>query len=235
MRKIQCETCPMRGQGVICDLPMDQLDEFRAAGSTSLYKPRQVVFSEGSPPVGLYLVCHGAVKLYHSDRFGREHILEVAGPGAVLGELSLDDAPPLSVSAETIMESQLCFLGRERLVAFLQKHPMTGVQLIAALSNELAAARRKVRDLALKGAESRLAGLLVQLARATSDSSSGKPLQLGYSRRELAEMIGVSTETAIRLLGKLKQKKTISVDRREVTITDLEKLMKLAHYDEIDS
>jgi CRP-like cAMP-binding protein len=235
MRKIQCETCPIRGQGVICDLPLDQLDEFRAAGSTSLYKPRQVVFSEGSPPFGLYLVCHGAVKLYHSDRFGREHILEVAGPGAVLGELSLDDAPPLSVSAETLMESQLCFLGRERLVTFLQKHPMTGVHLIAALSNELAAARRKVRDLALKGAESRLAGLLVQLARAASESSSGKPLQLGYSRRELAEMIGVSTETAIRLLGKLKQKKTISVDRREVTITDLDKLTKLAQYDEIES
>ncbi len=233
MRKVQCETCPVRGPGVICDLPVDQLKEFRVAGSTALYKPRQVVFSEGSPPIGLYLVCHGAVKLYHSDRFGREHILEVAGPGAVLGELSLDDAPMLSVSAETVMESQLCFLGRERLVSFLQKHPMTGVQLIAALSTELAAARRKVRDLALKGAESRLAGLLVQLARGSEDNS-GKPLQLGYSRRELAEMIGVSTETVIRLLGKLKQKKTISIDRREVTITDIEKLNKLAHHDEID-
>ncbi len=233
MRKIQCETCPTRGPGVVCDLPVDQLREFRAAGSTALYKPRQVVFSEGSPPTGLYLVCHGAVKLYHSDRFGREHILEVAGPGAVLGELSLDDDPMLSVSAETVMESQLCFLGRERLVSFLQKHPMTGVQLIAALSTELAAARRKVRDLALKGAESRLAGLLVQLARG-GDDNSGKPLQLGYSRRELAEMIGVSTETVIRLLGKLKQKKAISVDRRELTIRDIEKLNKLAHHDEID-
>lgn len=229
----------MRGQGVICDLPLDALGDFRAAGSTSIYKPRQVVFSEGSPPTGLYLVCHGAVKLYHSDRFGREHILEVASPGAVLGELSLEDSPRLSVSAETLMEAQLCFLPRDRLVAFVQKHPMTGVRLIAALSGELAAARRKVRDLALKGAESRLAGLLVRLARASSEIASeeqpGKHLQLRYTRRELAEMIGVSTETAIRLLGKLKLKRAITVDRRDVTITDFDKLTKLAHYDDTEA
>lgn len=235
MRKIQCETCPVRGHTVICDVPLDTLGDFRAAGSTAVYKPRQVVFNEGSPSTGLYLVCHGAVKLYHSDRFGREHILEVAGPGAVLGELGLDDTLPLSVSAESITEAQLCFLPRERLVSFLEKHPRTGVRLIAALSNELASARRKVRDLALKGAESRLAGLLVQLARANGDLAPGQPLQMRYTRRELAEMIGVSTETAIRLLGKLKQRRAIRVDRREVTITDFEKLTKLAQYDELEA
>lgn len=235
MRKIRCESCPIRSHGVVCDLPMDALADFQLVGSTAIYRPRQVVFAEGACPSGLHLVCHGAVKLYHSDRFGREHILEVAGPGAVLGELSLDDASHLSVSAEALTEAQLCFLPRERLVPFLEKHPETAVRLIAALSAELAAARRKVRDLALKGAESRLAGLLVQLARANGDKPPGRQhVQLGYTRRELAEMIGVSTETAIRLLGKLKHKGAIAVDRREVTISDLDKLIKLANYDEID-
>jgi len=225
----------MRSIGMICDLPAEALPEFQAAGSSAIYRAHQVVFSEGNPAAGLYLVCHGAVKLYHSDRFSREHILEVAGPGAVLGELSLDDEPKLSVSAETLTEAQLSFLPRERLVKFLQKQPMMGVRLIAALSSELAGARRKVRDLALKGAESRLAGLLVQLARASGDATSGHQLQLRYTRRELAEMIGVSTETAIRLLGKLKQRRTITVDRRDITITDFDKLNKLAHYDELEA
>lgn len=225
----------MRGQGVICELPPDALADFQRAGVVAVYKPRQVVFSEGTPAMGLYVVCQGAVKLYHSDRFGREHILEVAGPGALLGELALDDGQTISVSAETLTESQLCFLARERLVTFLQKHPAMGIRVVAALSNELAAARRKVRDLALKGAESRLAGLLVQLARANGDAVSGQRLQLRYTRREIAEMIGVSTETAIRLLGKLKTRRAITVDHRDVTISDLEKLTKLAHYDDMEA
>jgi CRP-like cAMP-binding protein len=213
-------------------LPPKELEEFRAAGMTALYKPRQVVFSEGNPATGLYLICHGSVKLYHSDRFGREHILEVAQPGAVLGELPMDSAQALSVSAESITDSQLCFLPRERLTQFLQRYPETGVRLIGALSSELAAARRKVRDLALKGAESRLADLLLQLAHTNGGVASGYRLRLGYTRRELADMIGVSTETAIRLLAKLKKKRIVRIERRDVVIADVDRLTQVANYDE---
>jgi len=232
MRKIQCDVCPTRGQGSICDLPLSELEDFRAASVVALYKPRQVVFSEGNPATGLYLICHGSVKLYHSDRFGREHILEVANPGAVLGELSTDCSQALSVSAESVTDSQLCFLSRDRLTQFLQQYPDTGVRLIGALSNELAAARRKVRDLALKGAESRLADLLLQLARANGGAASGQRLHLGYTRRELADMIGVSTETAIRLLAKLRQKRIVRIERRDIVLADVARLTQVANYDE---
>jgi CRP-like cAMP-binding protein len=235
MRRIPCEACTVRGSGAICDLPPDLLGDFRAAGTTSIYKPRQVIFHEGGPANGIYLVCHGAVKLYYSDRFGRDHILEVAGPGSVLGELPLDEDHMLSVSAEILTESQICFLPRDRLVDFVLKHPATAVRLIAAISIELASARRKVRDLALKGAESRLAGWLLQLAHASGDLTSGQRLHLRYTRRELAEMIGVATETAIRLLGKLKRRHAIDVERRDIVITDLDKLAKVANYDEAEA
>jgi len=210
------------------------LEEFRSIAQVATYKPRQVVFTEGSPTAGLYLVCHGMVKLYQSDRFGRDHIVEVAGPGAVLGEFCNEgDAFGISVSAETLVESQLCFLPRERLIRFMEKHPLTAIRLVAALSAQLASARRKVRELALKGAESRLASLLLRFARASGDLSPGRRLQLGYKRSELAEMIGVSTETAIRLLGKLKDRGAIDTVRRDIVITDVEKLQKVANHDEV--
>ena len=230
MRKIQCETCPVRAQGVICDLPLDALDDFRAASSAAVYRPHQVVFSEGNPATGLFLVCHGSVKLYHADRFGREHILEIAGPGAVLGELSLDEGLTLSVSAESLTDAQLSYLPRDRLQKFLEKYPGAGMRLIAALSSELAVARRKARDLALKGAESRLATLLLDLARTSPD---GARVHIRYTRRELGEMIGVSTETVIRLLTKLRQKQVIRMDRRELVIADLERLKQVATHDDI--
>src|SRR5262249_20218448 len=157
-----------------------------------------------TPSAALFLVCHGLVKLYHSDRFGRDHILEIAGPGALLGELSLDDGDAMSVSAEALTDAQVSSFSRERLAAFMQRHPESGLRFLPALSRELAVARRKARDLALKGAESRLAGLLLHLAGAGGEIGAGQAIGLRYSRRELAEMIGVSTETAIRLLAALK-------------------------------
>jgi len=233
MRAIPCEACPARSGNLVCDLPAGVLGDFRGAGVTMLYRPRQVLFGEGTPASALYLVCRGAVKLYHSDRFGRDHILEVAGPGALLGELSLEDADAMSISAEAVTEAQVSCLSRDRLAAFMQRHPETGLRFLAALSRELAVARRKVRELALKGAESRLAGLLLQLARGEGEIASGRRLHLRYTRRELAEMVGVSTETAIRLLAALKRKGAIGADKRDVVITDVARLRRIAQHDEI--
>jgi CRP-like cAMP-binding protein len=236
MRRIECEHCSIRTtKDVIRDLPASQLDSFRACGTSALYKQRQVIFHEGTPAAGLYILCHGAVKLYQSDRFGHDHILDIAAPGDVLGELPLDPNDCYSVSAEAIAESQLCYLPRERLVAFIQQHPMTGVRLIEAFSKAVTTARKRVRALALKRAENRLAELLIKLADATGESGANGTtrLKLNYSRRELAEMIGVSPETVIRLLGRLKQKRAINTRHRELVITDSEKLARLANHDSL--
>lgn len=233
MRRIQCESCQTRAEGAVCDLPPDALNDFRETGVTGVYKARQVVFSEGSPNVGLYLVCSGLLKLYQSDRFGRDHILEVAVPGSLLGEIPDGDEQVSSVSAEALMESQLCFLARDRMATLVQRYPVTGVRIIGALSREVAAARRKVRDLALKPAEGRLASLLLQLGRnATGEPSAGNRVPFAYTRRQLAEMVGVSTETAIRLLSTMKRKRIIEIERRSIVISDPEKLMKVANHDE---
>jgi len=232
MRRIACENCPIRDTSCIADLPAKKLDEFRGMSSMVIYKPRQVIFHEDTPAGGLYVLCHGAVKLYQSDRFGRDHILGVAAPGEVLGELPLDPQEPYSASAEALTASQLCYLPRERLGPFIQMHPMTGIRLIAALSKALGVARRKARDLALKRAETRLAELLVELvenAGETTDDGRTR-IKLEYSRREIAEMIGVSTETAIRLLGQLQRRKVIATHRRQLIIADVERLARLANH-----
>ncbi len=111
---------------------------------------------------------------------------------------------------------------------------MVGIRLIVALSAALGVARKKVRALALKSGEGRLAELLIQLAEATHASGPRRTrLALRYSRRDLAQMIGVSTETVIRLLARLKQKQAISTSRRELIIADAEQLQRIANQDTV--
>lgn len=204
------------------------MEEFRNAGSIIAYKPRQVILREGSPIAGLYQVCAGEVKLHQSDHSGRDHIVAIKGPGAVLGELPRDRGQTYSVSAEALIDTRVRFVPREPLERFLQRHPGVALRLIAALSDELAATRNKVRDLALKGAECRLAGLLREFADAAGCLSNRRPFALAYSRRDLAEMLGVSTETAIRLLAQLQRAGVVAARRRELIITDAEKLLRVA-------
>lgn len=229
MRRMHCDTCPVRGHGVVCDLPLETLADLRAAGSTTVYRPRQVIFAEGQPAPGLYVVCSGAVKLYHVDRFGREHVLDVVPPGSVIGEIALDESQPVSVSAEAMSESQLSFLPGRNVPRFLERHPEAGMRMLVALSQALARAQQRVRELALKGAEGRLATLLLQLAGGEEGGAPARPARLRYKRRELADMIGVSTETAIRLLTKLKTMGVLAGEGREIVVHDLERLRRIAN------
>ena len=217
----------------IADLPIDDLADFEACRVPGLYRARQVIFHQGTPANGLYVLCHGTVKLFQADRFGREFIIDVATPGTVLGELGLDDSETYSASAEALTESQLSFLPREHLVRLIERHPNTAVRLVATLSKALARVRCTAGELALKRADARLAHLLLRFADdARRDGTAGNGpirIRLAYSRRELAEMIGISTETAIRLLGKLKRQRMIATDGGEIVFTDFERLTRLAH------
>ncbi len=228
MRLTSCEDCAQHRACIVSDLPPGAIEQFRNAGASVAYKPRQVIIQEGSPIAGLHQVCSGQVKLYQSDPSGRDHILAIKGPGALLGELPRNHRQTYSISAETLTDTRVRFVPREPLERFLQRHPGTALRLIAALSDELAATRRKVRDLALKGAEGRLACLLRDLAEAAGCLDNARPFVLAYSRRDLAEMIGVSTETAIRLLGRLQRAGIIASRRRELLIHDGEKLRRVA-------
>jgi CRP-like cAMP-binding protein len=236
MRRITCQQCTVRNPTCIADLPAEDLGEFQNCGFTGLYKPRQVVFHEGTPAIGLYVLCYGTVKLYQSDRFGRDYIVDIAVPGTVIGELGVNNLDVYSASAEALTESQLSFLPREPLVEYIERHPLTGVRLIASLSKSLAAARRRAGELALKRADARLADLLLRLAHdlprgdAPSNGNGPPRIRLTYSRRQLAEMIGVSTETAIRLIGKLKRNRMITTTEGEIVIADVERLTRLAHH-----
>lgn len=235
MRKMDCDHCSIRDQSIVRDLVNEELMAFGGCGVRAIYKRRQVIFHEGTPANGLYILCQGAVKLYQSDRFGHDHILHIAVPGDVMGEMPQDIDETYSVSAEALTDSQLCYLPRERLVQFIHKHPIVGIRLVEAFSKSLASARKKVRALALKRAENRLAELLMQLAQVAGEPMKNgfTRMRLDYSRRELAEMIGVSTETAIRLLARLKQKRAIATQHRELIITDAEKLSRLANHDSV--
>lgn len=235
MRRMACQQCTVRDRTCIADLAADALPEFQACCVTGLYRPRQIVFHEGTAANGLYVLCQGTVKLYRSDRFGREFIVDVATPGAMLGELGASDADVYSTSAEALTEAQVSFLPRDRLVAFLERHPKTGVRLVASLSQALAHTRRKAGELALKRADARMADLLLRLADGveTSPDAGTVHVPLPYSRRDLAEMIGVSTETAIRLLGKLKRNRMIAIEDDGIQIVDLARLTRLAHQSDL--
>ena len=80
-----CVTCDFRPDRSFCDMPAESLKAFDEIKSLALYRRNTVLFAEGRPVRGVYILCDGRAKLSICSDTGRRLTLRVAGPGEVLG------------------------------------------------------------------------------------------------------------------------------------------------------
>ncbi len=189
-----------------------------------------MVFQEGMPAFGLYVLCRGKVKLAKRTRAGHSQILKLLGPGEILGEKTMFDQETYTCYAKALEPSLLMFIAREEFLHFLRRHPDVALRLIEKLSREFKVFGDKLVEISSRSAKERVARSLVELAQAFGEeTSAGWDIGVELSRAELAEMAGVSTETAIRVLSDLKEKGGVALPGRRIVIVNRDELRALAH------
>ncbi len=214
-----CGTCHVRDSSVLCSGETAAPAEFAQMHYQHRYLARQTLYHEGTPSLGLFLVCRGRIKVSRADRNGREQILRLVDQGGVLGEEALLDGSRYVGSARALEESQVAFVGREDLLRFLRTHEGMAVSLLLHLCRVLVSTQANLTRLALTDARSRMAGLLLDLGRQYGrPTPEGTELSLSISRGELAAMVGVAPETAMRLLSEFREAGIVRTDRRQVIL-----------------
>jgi CRP/FNR family transcriptional regulator, polysaccharide utilization system transcription regulator len=227
-----CDKCDARHRGVFCAIEGATLSEFSRHKTTNTYKKGQIVFYEGNQPFGLYCVFEGRIKLYKSGIDGRQQIVRIAGPGDIMGYRSLFAEEPYQATAETIEEATICCIDKNAFFPVLKKNPMLAMEIIKKLSVELRSAENLATSIAQKSVRERMAELLLILKQTYGKKTKkGYLIDLQLSREEMAEMVGITQETAIRLLSEFKKDGMIAVQERNITILNAEALVETAHLD----
>lgn len=224
-----CAECQSRSFGVLCKLEGPALQRLNSHKTANRYQKGQIIFYEGNQAFGLYGVYSGRVKLYKTGFDGRRQIVRISGPGDILGYRSLFAEEPYHATAEALEESTICCVDRTAFFAVIGNNPQFAFDLLRKLSVELRGAEALATSIAQRPVRQRMAELLVMLQQ-----TYGKPVKKGVqihlelSREEMAEMIGVTQETAIRLLSEFKKGGWISVQERSITILDPQYLLEAA-------
>ena len=172
----------------------------------------KVLFSAGDPGDGLYAVLDGSLKVVLISGDGVEQLLDVLGPGSVVGELALFDGRPRSATVMALKDSTLAFMER---VAFdrlagetpeIYRHMLRIVGRRLRHANDVLAARS---FLPLPG---RVAQALLQLA-----DSFGRPVDADrtlihykVSQAEIASMAGGARENVSRILNEFRRSGVVS-------------------------
>lgn len=228
-----CQTCQSRGKSVFCDLSETHLKELDQAKTTNRYQPNQIIFYEGNRPLGIYCIASGRVKIYKTDSEGHQQIVRLAGPGDVIGYRSILADASYHATAETLEEAEICFVDKNTFLDVLKTHPTTAFHVIALLAQDLGEAERQLINVTHKNIRERLAELfLIFLKKYGEKTTQGTKLKISLTREELAELIGTTQESVIRLMSEFKQDGLIAVEGREITLLDIKKLTQTANLPE---
>jgi CRP/FNR family transcriptional regulator len=193
-----------------------------------LYEKGQAVFYEGNSCEGVYLLCSGSVKLAQSSRNGDQYILGIILPGDLIEKSAVFCNGRHTASAEALERSEVSLFHPEDFLELLKSKTHLSMALISVLTKEVELGRERTRRLLFESAKKRLACILIELSHHYgARQAEGLAINLGLKRYELAEMVGVTQETTIRLLTKMKNEKLIRLNGKQIIVLDEEGLKQV--------
>lgn len=190
--------------------------------SAKRYSRGALLFSEGDPCQGLFIVASGKVRIFKMSPAGREQILALEGAGSTIAELPVFDGGSYPASALAAEDAEILFISRKDFQAFCLEHPAMALKVIAVVGGRLRRLVGIIEELSFTTVRQRLIALLVRLAQEKGQAGKqGIRIELGASHQELAAELGTVRELVSRNLGRLQAEGLIDVEGREIVVKDL--------------
>jgi len=197
-----CHNCRVRDGGYFCDFSTGTLRSFEDVRYTTAYPEGAVLFVEGQPPRGIFMLCKGRVKLSITSSEGKTLILRIVTPGEILGLHGTLSGEPFQATAETLEPVQVNFVKREDFLRFLREHSEASIRAAEQLSTSYHAACEQIRSLGLsQSAPAKLARFLLDWSAQGQETKQGIKVKLTLTHEEIGQIIGSSRETVTRTLA----------------------------------
>jgi CRP/FNR family transcriptional regulator len=209
---------------LFADLTEAELTFLAQRAAFRRYAPGELIFSEGEPCPGLFVIEAGAVKIFKTSSGGREQVLAIDGPGQSIAEVPVFDGGPYPASAQAVQDSVLVFVSKQDFQSLCVSYPKVALKMLRVVGRRLRSLVAIIEELSFTTVRSRLASLLLRLARTGKKTSAGIEITLPVSNQELAAQIGTVRELVSRNLSRLQAAGLIRLEGRKVLIPNLETL-----------
>ena len=201
---LNCNACPVRHRAACSVLTVDERDSLARAGRHRKLKRGEVLFAAGDESVACATLIEGALKVTSIDEQGTERILSLVHPAGFIGELF---APFAHFDVVALTDSELCVFPKSEMGRAVDAHPKLAQALLRRSQEDLLQSRELLALSGRRSASAKVAGFLMALAEAASDSSchAAREFELPLTRGEIAGMLGLTIETVSRALTKFER------------------------------
>ncbi len=203
-------------------LTYDEKKEIAYISKSMNYSRGESIYNQGSRSNDLYIVHKGKVKISRVNKDGKEQVIRTLEPGTFMGELSLFSENMHSDSATVTENTEICQLNGDAFKKLLSEIPSISLKLLEEMSKRLDETEDTVESIGTLDVEARIASKILEL------SNNMNQFKLPYAKKDMASLLGMSSETLSRKLREFEELGYIGLKgQREITILNKKELEAL--------
>lgn len=223
--KVSCSECNLRE---LC-FPHGMNDEELSSMDAVVEQPKPLhksdyLYRDGDKSQALYAVRSGCVKTMTESANGDEQIVGFHLPGELLGLDGFADGT-YTCNAMALETSSVCELPLDSLEDLCGRLPGLQKQMRRIMGKEVANDHKMLLLLGKMTSEERLASFLLSMSSRMEERHwKESEFNLSMPRQDIANYLGMAVETVSRLFAAFQNDKIIEVDRRHITILEMDRL-----------
>lgn len=215
----------LRRVPIFSELEEDELVFLAQRAVPKRYDAGELIFSEGEPCAGLYVVETGNIRIFKSSASGREQVLSIDGPGSSVAELPVFDGGNYPASAIAVSNANLLLVRKGDFQSLCLEHPRVALKVLRVVGARLRRLVGIIEELSFTTVRHRLTAFLFRLAqRSGTRTVAGVEIELPVNNQELAAQLGTVRELISRNLSRLQSEGLIKIDGRTIVIPDAKAL-----------
>ena len=193
------------------------------------FEKGETLFTEGDASDFLFTIASGRVKVFKTTARGTDVILEIFGPGDPVGAVAVYESRPYPASARAIEPTTCVLVPRHAFFGLLETRPTFVRGLLVGLTHRLMELTNRLTELTGGHIEPRLARLFLKLADDMGQAGQdGMFIPMPLSRQELADLVGTTIETTIRIMSRWGKERIVRTEKDGFVLVDCRALEALA-------
>jgi CRP/FNR family transcriptional regulator len=219
--RAKCAVCEVRNFVLFSGLSSQELDSILQPVDNLHVPQHAVLYEEGTAAPSVYTVRSGLIKLKVDLPNGGQRIVRLLHPGDLVGMEALVGERHHH-TAIALRDTDVCRIPREVVMRLDQTNPGVHQALLQRWQRSVDQADHFIVALSTGPAEARMARLLITLG------CSGKHPETLPSREDMGALLGITTETASRIMAEFKRRGLVHADKGNDMVCDHSGLTQLA-------
>ncbi len=219
-----CENCIFRNL-LFGSLNQQEYRLVNSVRAEKVFFKGEIIKHEGDDLTSFLYLRTGLVKLYKTDHAQKDHILSIHKPGDFISLLHIfsNEFYPYSIAA--LEKTEVCEVSIDSIKNLIKTNGNFAIDVVkrmGIISDEVISSRFNKAQLHIRG---KVASIILYFSDQVYKAHQFK---LPVTRREIAELIAMSTENVIRTMSEFKNDNILHFNGKEVTISDYERLVNIS-------